>query len=135
MFPKWHIIFGAVFSLLVLIIFPSIGLGALIIFLSSVLIDFDHYTSYIFQKKSFSLKKAFEWHARELYIKDKIHPFLFLHFFEVLIIIFLASLKFHFLLLVLLGFLFHILLDITKELKKNLFRPEKYSLIIYIIKA
>jgi hypothetical protein len=62
MLPKTHIILGLIASLGILAIFPEIGFFyALIIFLSSFLIDFDHYLYYLLVKKDFSLKNAFSW--------------------------------------------------------------------------
>ena len=41
---------------------PSIGfISFLIIWFSSVLMDFDHYAYYVFKKKDFSLRKARVW--------------------------------------------------------------------------
>jgi hypothetical protein len=57
-----HIIFGAIISIFLLFLFPPIGIfNASLIFLSSVLIDFDHYLYYIIKKHDFSLKKAYLW--------------------------------------------------------------------------
>lgn len=59
MFPKHHIILGAIFAILILIVFPSTPIyGAILIFFSSFLIDFDHYIAYVFLKKDFSLKNS-----------------------------------------------------------------------------
>ena len=56
MLPKYHIIFGFLFSLILFIFFPFIGLGGfLIIFASSVLIDVDHYAYYLFKNKILSI--------------------------------------------------------------------------------
>ena len=61
MLPTHHAIFGAIFVLALWILFPSIGiLGLSIIFLSSVLIDVDHYIYYIFKKRDWSLKNAYD---------------------------------------------------------------------------
>jgi hypothetical protein len=62
MLPSKHIIIGFLASLVIILIFPQIGwLGFIIIFLSSVLIDFDHYLWYVVKKKDFSLKRAYGW--------------------------------------------------------------------------
>jgi len=62
MFPKFHVLLGLIFSIIVFLIFPFIGLlGLTIIFLSSFLIDFDHYLYYFFNKKSLNLKKSYLW--------------------------------------------------------------------------
>ncbi|MDP2673070.1 MAG: hypothetical protein Q8O84_04625, partial [Nanoarchaeota archaeon] len=60
MLPKYHVLFGFLFSLILFLIFPFIGLsGFLIIFISSVLIDIDHYLFYVFKNRIFSINKAY----------------------------------------------------------------------------
>ena len=52
MYPKHHILLGFIFSVFVFILFPKIGiLGVSIIFLSSFLIDVDHYIGYAIRKR------------------------------------------------------------------------------------
>ncbi|MBU1136564.1 MAG: hypothetical protein ABIG37_01670 [Nanoarchaeota archaeon] len=58
MLPKHHILLGALFSFTIFLIFPEIKFYTFVIFLSSFLIDFDHYLVYVFRKKDFNLKKA-----------------------------------------------------------------------------
>jgi len=58
--PKYHIIYGFVFTL-VLSLFFGIGLlEFILIFTASVLIDVDHYLFYIWKKKDFSLSRAYD---------------------------------------------------------------------------
>ena len=60
MLPKQHLFYGAIFALALFLIFPEIGLiGGLLIFFSTVLIDFDHYIYYVIKKKDLSLKNAY----------------------------------------------------------------------------
>jgi putative transposase len=62
MLPKYHVLFGFIFSSLIFLIFPSAGwLGFFIIFLSSFLIDVDHYIYYVWKKKDLSLKNSIVW--------------------------------------------------------------------------
>ena len=62
MLPKTHILIGFVVSLAIFLLFPQIGwFYALIIFLSSFLIDFDHYLWYVFKKKDWSVTRAISW--------------------------------------------------------------------------
>jgi len=62
MYPSTHIIVGGIVSALLLLIFPSIGvLGFAIIFLSSVLIDVDHYLYYSLRYHDWNLKHAYKW--------------------------------------------------------------------------
>ena len=59
MLPKYHIIYGFILSLILFLIFPTLGLiGAGIIFLSSFLIDVDHYIYYVLKENKFSPRKA-----------------------------------------------------------------------------
>lgn len=121
MLPSKHIVFGFLFSLLILIIFPSIDFFAfLIIFLSSFLIDVDHYLYHIFAKRNFSLKKARGWfmekHFESLKLskKDKLKlrpaPCIF-HGIEAIILLAILSFIHDFFTYVLIGFVFHQLLD------------------------
>ena len=62
MYPKYHFFLGLLFSLLSWFLFPQINLvGFIIILLSSILIDVDHYLFFILVKKDFNLKKAHIW--------------------------------------------------------------------------
>lgn len=72
MLPKTHFFIGLLVSILIYLLFPSIGIfSASVILLSSVLIDFDHYLYYVIKKKNFSLKKAYTWffNHRKIFIK------------------------------------------------------------------
>jgi uncharacterized Tic20 family protein len=67
MLPKYHLIIGAVISFILWLLFPSFftPVNSLIIFLSSVFIDVDHYLYYVHKKKDWSLKKAYRWFVDE----------------------------------------------------------------------
>ena len=61
-----HIFFGLIFVGFLYLIFPQIELIELsIIFLSSILIDVDHYFYYVYKKKNWNLKRAHKWHINE----------------------------------------------------------------------
>lgn len=122
MFPKWHILFGAIFAFLIWIFSPKIGIiGAILIFLSSVLIDIDHYLYYLYRKKNFNLKRAYKWFKDNekrfadippFKINEVYFPVCWLHGFEIMIILAILSLFWNFFLFILVGFTFHLLLDI-----------------------
>lgn len=125
MLPKTHIIFGFIFSLILLLVFPEIGfLGFAIIWTSSVLIDVDHYLFYVWIKKDWNLRNAFYWfYKKSLIIKKMprserkyINPIVcFLHGLEALFILALLAYFIHpIFLFVLIGFAFHELLDVIK---------------------
>ncbi len=123
MYPKTHITLGFFFSLILLILFPdSIGLkGAVIIWLASFLIDVDHYLYYVYKRKDISLNKAFKWFStktqkfrhlsrNERRKKAKAAPCL-LHGIEPMILLILLSFPFPILIFVIIGFIFHEILD------------------------
>lgn len=60
MLPKYHIIFGAIITSIIYAIFTITLFQAIIIFLSSFLIDIDHYLLYVLKKKDLSLKNAYK---------------------------------------------------------------------------
>ena len=61
MLPKYHIIIGLIASIAIYLIFNLTIFQASIIFLSSFLIDADHYLLYIFRKKDFSLINSIKY--------------------------------------------------------------------------
>lgn len=122
MLPKTHLILGLVFSLIILKLFPPIGfLGFFTIWLASFLIDIDHYAFYSFYKKDFNPKHASKW----FYEKNKYYlslprkerkkaitaPCLF-HGIEIIIVLLILAYFFNLFLFILLGFLFHEILDL-----------------------
>ena len=125
---KHHFFFGIIFTILLYFLFsPIIPLfGLLIIFLSSVLIDIDHYFYYIFKKGDFSLRRAYKWYIKysckfchiPLDKRKKFYlGFYIFHGIEPLIILFLLgfylSPLFNF---ILIGFLFHLSIDLISEI-------------------
>lgn len=126
MYPKQHILFGFLFSLILFLIFPQITIiGFSIIFLSAILIDFDHYVYYVFKKKDSNLKNAYNWFAEKNrkfrmlpWDKRQFHKDIpcLLHGIEILLII---SILFFFtskyFLFVFIGFAFHLLLDSVEQ--------------------
>jgi hypothetical protein len=118
MLPLYHGILGAAISIILLLAFPQIGwLGASIIFLSSILLDFDHYLYYAIKKRDLSLKRAYAYFIRlrrygidnEDYAYKR--PILIFHGIEFCIILLLLSIFSKFFLWVFIGFMIHMLLD------------------------
>lgn len=65
MLPRWHILWGAVFSALVGWIFPGTAwYNIALIFFGAVFIDFDHYMCAVLKTGKLSLLEAFEYHKR-----------------------------------------------------------------------
>ncbi|MFH1917577.1 MAG: metal-dependent hydrolase [Nanoarchaeota archaeon] len=138
MLPKSHIILGAILSLVLIYFFNFSLIAGIIILLSSVLIDVDHYLYYVYKKKDWSLKRAYNFF---IVGKNKIaslsrkqrnefyHGFSFLHGIETLVILFILG-KFlsEYFYYILIGFSFHLFLDIIHQ-KTIHDRFDKYSII------
>ena len=126
--PNFHIFLGLLFSLFILILFPKIGLGFFIIFLSTILIDIDHYLYFVYRKKDWNLKKAYNWflNLHEKYIslpKSKRKQFYgsicWLHGIETFILLAILGLFSPIFLFILTGFTFHLLVDDIYDLIKR----------------
>lgn len=125
--PLTHLILGIFLAVTIFVVYPSVNvLGLAIIVLSSVLIDIDHYFYYIYKRKNINPIKAYKWYttnrkkccslAKEQ--KAQVHFGTYcLHGIEILIILlllgFFASNLFYF---ILIGFTFHLLLDLSVEI-------------------
>ena len=143
MLPKYHIILGFLFSLILWIIFPSISiLGALIIFFSSFLIDVDHYLYFVLNKQNINLKNAYNYFVkkRKIAIAKKTknknpNPLMYLfHGIEVLLILFILGIFTNkIFLFIFIGFSFHLFLDLVEQIYYG-FRIAKISLIFDFVK-
>ena len=129
MLPKYHLIIGFIISFIIFATFSSIGLiGFLIIWASSVLIDFDHYLYYVFKKKDFSLARARIWFSkygkkldsmkREEKKKYKVEILIF-HGIEFIILLVFLCLFSSFFFYVLVGILMHLSLDFMHSVYYN----------------
>jgi len=134
MLPRWHVLFGGIFTIIIWIISPNIGLiNLLLLFFSSFLIDFDHYLVFIKKHKRLSLKCATNYynelghkeHREHIKgIRNKGHFFIF-HTLEFQVLIALLGLIWIEFFYIFLGMVFHSLLDIGWMLHKDrLYRRE-----------
>jgi len=134
MLPKTHIVLGAIFSILLFFLLDISLMNSLLIFFASFLIDVDHYLWYVFNKRDFSLKRAFNWHVKT---KDKSKYIPFMHIFhtiEFIILLSILSFFFEIFLFFLIGILFHSILDLISMFYDHSFNEREYSLIFYIFK-
>ncbi|MBU0959659.1 MAG: hypothetical protein KKB31_06960 [Nanoarchaeota archaeon] len=149
--PLKHIVLGLLLALVLLFVFPKVTFTeAFIVFLSSFLIEFDHYLEFVYRKKSFSLKKAYQWHVmlekKTLALSLEKRKRLFLgpnifHGAEILILFFLAGIFIHsYFYFILIGMTLHLVLDISyifikeHQIKRisliyEFFRPTTWDLI------
>ena len=136
MLPRWHILFGGIFSLLIWIVAPKTKLIFILsVFLSSFLIDLDHYLSSVFRTKRLSLFHAFEYHRKidELELKKKKQgirekgDFHLFHTIEFHILIGILGLYWIGFFYIFLGIIFHSLIDIYSLLYvKEVYRREYF---------
>ena len=136
MLPKYHIIYGAIFSLIIYYLFPISLFHAIIIFLSSFLIDVDHYFYYVYTKKDYSLIRAIKWFKKErkkgLKISKKRRkesklPHYIFHGVELWIILYFLSLLNGIFFFILIGILFHMILDYIEIIRYNCIAYPKVS--------
>jgi hypothetical protein len=143
MFPKWHILFGAIFTVLTWFFIPTIPPAYLaLIFLASFLIDSDHYANAVLKNKSPSLKKAFEYHkikrqeevkeiAGGIRRKGDFHLFHTIEFHAVIGFLGLIWSGFFF---IFVGMLFHSLLDVSSLLFTGVFHRREFFFFNWIRK-
>lgn len=143
MFPRWHTLFGGIFTIILWFFVPSINWVYLVLlFLSSFLIDFDHYMASLIKTRRWRLKDSLEYHkemlAREKEdkrkgIKKKSDFHLFhtieFHFLIGLLGIFFASFFYIFI-----GMTFHSLLDVADLLFKKSLHTREFFFFNWIAK-
>jgi hypothetical protein len=135
MLPRTHILIGAILTFIIYYVYPAIPVLYLVLmFLSSILIDLDHYIVAVNKTKSFGLGNAFDYFEslrlrglREIK-KDirKKGPFMAFHTIEFHIIVLLLGLfAWRGFLFVFIGMVFHSILDIIHMVYNNeIFRRE-----------
>ena len=121
MIPRWHILFGALFTILIILVAPQIKTVYLaLIFFSSILIDFDHYVVSVLRTKKLRLKHSFEYHrlSTKREIKEmkrgikKRGDFHLFHTIEFHVLIGLLAVLFTPFFYIFIGMVFHSLIDV-----------------------
>jgi len=137
--PKYHILIGLLFSLMIYLFFPFVGLlGIGLIFFSSFLIDFDHYAYYCIKRRDFSPRRAYLGFLEKGKIvknlpKKKLKNFYtgieIFHGLEWVLIFsllgFYLSNMFYF---IALGMFLHLILDWINQMRSSIY-PRKFSVI------
>lgn len=133
MLPKWHFLFGAIFSLALFFLFDVNLLNSSITFLASVFIDIDHYVWYVQRKKDFSLKRSYLWYKKQV---NPQRPFFHvLHTVEILTLFLVLSYFYGFFLFLFIGILFHSIFDLIEIIYKKELSAREFSLIRYFYKG
>ncbi len=131
MLPKYHIFFGAIFSLIIFYFFKITVFQASLVFLSSILIDFDHYMFGAIRNKTLNLKKLYFWHkSLGRTHKPIMHIF---HSIEFIIFIGVLSFYYNIFLFIFIGMLFHSSLDLIEIIYNHKMGCREFSLIRFLI--
>tara|TARA_Y100000310_G_C19966257_1_gene483448 strand:+ start:91 stop:471 length:381 start_codon:yes stop_codon:yes gene_type:complete len=119
--------------ILIAIFFPFFGWSSLIILLGGFFIDVDHYLIYVIKKKDFSLIRAYNY-FRYGSSKDFEDTPLIFHFVELTAIFIFLSFFNYLILLLTIGILTHLLLDLIYEVRNKNDIGKNWSLITWIKK-
>ncbi|VVB78729.1 Uncharacterised protein [uncultured archaeon] len=130
MLPKTHIIFGAIFSLIAYYFLSLDYLQSSLIFVSSFLIDFDHYMWYVNKKKDFSLKNSY-YYLKKVRLNKPV--MMIFHTIEFLFLVLLLSFLWNGFLFILIGMLFHSVLDIIQMAYEGELEYREFFLTCYLL--
>jgi hypothetical protein len=129
MYPKYHILYGAIFSI---ILIPLFGFwNSLVVFLASFLIDVDHYTRYVYEKRDFSISRSIKYYYNKS-IKRK-HEVYLLHTVEFWLLLLILGYYYSIFIFILFGVLFHMACDFIDMVHKKYYDVRVYSIIIWMI--
>jgi len=132
MLPKSHILIGFLVAYIIYW-FSSITIfQASLIFLSSVLIDFDHYLWYLQRRKDWNLKNAYNFLKKIHLFRHKTIMMIF-HTIEFHIFIFILSYFFKGFFFIFLGMLFHSMIDIIHFWRYKMLKTREFSIIRYFV--
>lgn len=143
MFPRWHILYGALFALLFAVVAPGVHfLYLFLVFLASVLIDLDHYLACVHKTKKWSLLHAFDYHKKQaagmraqerrgLKPKSDFHLFHTLEFHVLIGLLGMLWLGFFYLFI---GMVFHSLLDVIGGVRQRTLHRREYFFFAWLRK-
>lgn len=142
MLPRWHVLLGAIFTLLLWIASPGISLFYLaLVFLASIFIDLDHYLVAVHKNKSASLPQALDYYKEQQKLEIKLHKkgirtkghFFLFHTLEFHLLIAVLGVFFTPFFYIFLGMLFHSLLDVLDMLQKGRIYRREFFLTSWIL--
>jgi hypothetical protein len=144
MLPRWHVFWGAVFALVVWFFSPAISpLYVLLIFLSSFLIDFDHYITGAIKIRTLSLRKILKYHdelidkgkeeqKKGLRKKGNFHLFHTVEFISLVGFLGIWWIGFFY---IFIGMIFHSLLDIMYLANKKILYRREFFLTNWLLRV
>ena len=128
---KQHVVQASFFSLLFV---PYLGVETLVVFLSMILIDLDHYLDYVVVCRRFSLRNMFRFHNWLWEKRTSVYAISLFHTLEVFLSLFLLGFLHHYFWLVLYGFLIHYLFDLYFLYKNGCLCVRAFSIVEYFLK-
>jgi hypothetical protein len=135
MLPYMHVILSLIVSLVLYAIKVN-PFFILLFFLASVLIDFDHYILYVIRKKKFNPFRAYSYFRddaeKELLKEGKKRVLFVFHNLEILLALLILSFFIRFFVPILLGYAFHLIIDIINEQSEKV--KKSWSIIYHISK-
>ena len=135
MLPRGHILWGAILTVVFYFIFPEIGaVGLTLIFLSSFLIDFDHYVNSVLNTGKISLSESFWYHERLAKVEEyenkrgirRKGDFHLFHTLEFHILIGLLGFFWVGFFYIFVGMVFHSLLDVYSLIRDDKFYRREF---------
>jgi len=126
MLPKWHALFGFVFAYIIYWFTSATIFQASLIFLSSVLIDFDHYLWYGFKKKDWNLKNVYIYLKKH---RNIVKSLMLFHTIELHIFVAVLSFIWSGFFYVLIGMIFHSITDLIGLIYEERLYTREFSLI------
>ena len=121
MLPIAHIIIGLVFGVILYFAAGFTLVQSLVVFLSSFLIDIDHYIIYVITKKDWNIFRAYQHFKEKLANKErKLLSLCIFHTYEFIAVLAIATMFYEPLSFILLGFLLHIMTDILTNHEGNI---------------
>ena len=125
MLPKWHVLGGFILALLLIWALKISWVAGAIVFLSSILVDIDHYIIYIWKERKIHPLEFWNWSSKRIKKwrtfskKEKeLHkrPQFLLHGMEALVLIFALSFLWQVFFWIYLGFGLHICMDLIDKI-------------------
>ena len=135
MLPRWHILYGLLFTLLLAFVARGVHPFYLaLVFLASVFIDFDHYLAFVHKTGRAGLFHSFKYHRKQdemmraqerrgLKPKSDFYFFHTLEFHTFVGLLGIAWIGFFYLFI---GMVFHSLLDVIDGVRRNTLHRREY---------
>jgi len=144
MLPRWHILSGVLFTILIWAVAPKISFVYLsLIFFASFLIDFDHYINAVLKTGKLSLIEAFEYYKKrekeldeyERKYKKRVRgDFHLFHTLEFQLLVGIIGIFLLPLFYLFIGMVFHSLLDLIGLAKAGKLHRREYFLFNFLRK-